>query len=88
MAAIGITVSYWQSLPAATRTNIRQNLSTRVRLGDPVTLVIAGVDWFCFDDDRLSRVTTARIIERFPSSTGNVRGCDEDWSGATPKEGL
>lgn len=86
MATIGIKRSTWQGLSAANKERARNLAQDRgLRLVDPAVYVIGGVEWFVFDDDRLSRLTEARIVERFPALAGSVMGIDSDWSSAVPK---
>lgn len=82
---VGIERAWFQGLSAANKDRARK-VSTRVDLGDPIRLVVAGTEYFCFDDPKLT-ITTAQIVERFPATEGHVRGADEDWTTATYAEG-
>lgn len=87
MSTVGLDKTAFDGLSAANKERVR-TLTSRVRLGDPVVMTVNGVDFYCWDDHRLTRLSTERAVERFPQLAGKFRGCDEDWSTAVPKEGL
>lgn len=87
MSTVGLRKATFDGLSAANKERVR-TLTSRVRLGEPVVMNVGGVDYYCWDDHRLTRLSTERAVERFPQLAGHFLGCDSDWSTATPQEGL